>query len=376
MQPLTGLRRRPAVFWAFIVLGFIACNGSTAPPPLSPTSMPTATPATPDPLVKAATLVSLPDDEGAHDAPVEWWYFNGHLTDDSGNQFSYHFVAFQTEATAGITPHLLRLSWADHARAVHLTDEKPALLTVEPTPGRFDIQVSGWRMQGDGSIYDLTFDIGQYSLDLRATSAKPAALHEDSGLVSLGRAGSTFYYSRTRLQVSSTITLADRRLPVHGVSWMDHQWGQLSGPQVGWDWLSLHLEDGSELMAALVWDPDGKESIARYGTYVRPDGSTHILEGGDIALTASDSWTSPTTGTVYPMGWHLAIGSPAMSLDLDPVQRDAEFGDSSYAPAAYWEGAVSVSGRKEGQAISGVGFVELVGYDPRHMQSPLLSPGR
>ena len=257
-----------------------------------------------------------------------------------------------------------------------MTAEKPALLTAEPTLGRFDIPVAGWRMRGDGSIYDLTFDVGQYSLDLRAASAKPAALHQDTGLVSLGRAGDTFYYSRTRLQVSGTITMASRRLSIQGVSWMDHQWGELSGQQVGWDWLSLQLEDGSELMAALVWDPDGHESIGRYGTYVRPDGSTHSLASEDIALTALDSWTSPTTGAVYPMGWHLTIGSPAMSVDLDPVQRDAEFGDSRYAPTAYWEGAVSVTGKKDGQAISGVGFVEMVGYGPRQMQSPLPSPGR
>ena len=146
---------------------------------------------------------------------------------------------------------------------------------------------------------------------------------------------------------------------------MDHQWGQIGAQQVGWDWLSLQLEDGSELMAALVWDPDGHESIGRYGTYVRPDGSAHNLAGGDIELTASDSWTSPTTGAVYPMGWHLAIASPAISVDLDPVLRYAEFGDSSYAPAAYWEGAVTVTGQKEGQAVSGVGFVGAGGLRPQ-----------
>ena len=103
-------------------------------------------------------------------------------------------------------------------------------------------------------------------------------------------------------------------------------------------------------MAALVWDLDGHEPIAQYGTYIGPDGAAHSLEGADIALTASDSWTSPTTGAVYPMGWRLDIGSLAVSVDLDPVQRDAEFGDSSYAPAAYWEGAVSVTGQACGAA--------------------------
>lgn len=197
-------------------------------------------------------------------------------------------------------------------------------------------------------------------------------MHQDTGLIGLGRAGYTFYYSRTRLEVSGTLTLEGRRLSVNGISWMDHQWGEVSGQRVGWDWLSLQLDDGSDLMAALVWDPDGHEPIAQYGTYIGPDGAAHSLEGADIALTASDSWTSPTTGAIYPIGWRLDIGSMAISVDLDPVQRHAEFGDSIYAPAAYWEGAVSVTGQKEGQDVSGVGFVEMVGYAP--MQNLPASP--
>ena len=224
-QSPLGLFRRTAIFWIFIVLTFIACNGSTATLTVAPTSMPAATPGTSENPAKPATSVSLPNDEGAHDAPVEWWYFNGHLTDDTGNRYSYHFVTFQTEAAKSVTPHLLQIIWADHAKEVQLNAEKPALLTAKPTPGQFDISVAGWQMRGDGDKYELTFDIGQYGVDLRATSTKPAALHQDTGLVSLGRAGYTFYYSRTRLEVSGTLTLAGRRLSVNGVSWMDHQWG-------------------------------------------------------------------------------------------------------------------------------------------------------
>lgn len=90
-----------------------------------------------------------------------------------------------------------------------------------------------------------------------------------------------------------------------------------------------------------------------------------------------DCWTNATTGVMFPRGCRLTIGCPAMSVDLDPVQRDAEFWDSNYVPAAYWEGAVSVARQKARQAISEVAFVELVGYDPgQQMRSPFPSPGR
>ena len=50
-------------------------------------------------LATGATAVQLPTDEAAHHAPVEWWYFNGHLagTDAAGHLHCYGFeyVTFQ-----------------------------------------------------------------------------------------------------------------------------------------------------------------------------------------------------------------------------------------------------------------------------------------
>ena len=40
-------------------------------------------------------LINLPADEGAHASGIEWWYFNGHLTDDAARDYSFHFVTFQ-----------------------------------------------------------------------------------------------------------------------------------------------------------------------------------------------------------------------------------------------------------------------------------------
>jgi predicted secreted hydrolase len=74
------------------------------------------------------------------------------------------------------------------------------------------------------------------------------------------------------------------------------------------------------------------------------------------------------------MGWELSVGTLAMDLALTPVQRDAEFAGSRFVPAAYWEGAVSVSGTSGGTAVTGKGFVELVGYDPRQTVPNLPTP--
>lgn len=342
-----------------MALALVACGG--------PKPTPTTTPApanTPIPSVLSSPTrsVNLPDDEGAHATPIEWWYFNGHLSDDSGGMYSYHFVAFQTQRPGGA--QLLQLSWADHDRRLHFTGEKAAFSPAPAAASSFDVRASGWRMFGDGRDYLLAFAAGGYFLDLKAVSTKPASLHQGTGLVDLGPAGETFYYSRTHLHIAGTLTLEGELRPVTGIAWMDHQWGEFSSQRVGWDWVSLQFDDQSELMAVLVWDPEGRRPFASYGTYVATDGAARAVDSNDIALTATGAWTSPATGVTYPMGWELRIASLGLELTLSPAQNQAEFAGSRYVPAPYWEGAASVAGVKGGAAITGRGFVELVGYGP------------
>lgn len=336
----------------------------------APTPTATATPSPTPTLEAPVRSVRLPRDEGAHGTSVEWWYFNGHLTDDRGGKYSYHFVTFQTNRTGGLARQLLQVSWSDLAKDRYLTDETVAFQPLAATPGRFDFQASTWRMRGDGASYELTFTLEGYSVELRATSQKPAALHQGTGLVALGRAGETYYYSRTRLATTGTLTGAGGRRPVTGIAWLDRQWGSFSTQPIGWDWLSLQLNDGSEVMVSLVWDTADRQPIARYGTYVATDGGVHPLDGSHITLTPLGTWTSPNTGAVYPMGWGLDITSLPLTVTLTPEQQEAEFVGRKYLPVAYWEGAVSVAGEKAGVAVSGRGFVELVGYAARGPARP------
>ena len=323
----------------------VACGGS-------------ATPNAPAPLV------TLPADEGPHDSGIEWWYFNGLLTDDRGQEYSFHYVTFQSEATGGAVPHLLQASLGDHTAGNHLTGEQVILDSLDSDATGINIAVNGWEMQGDGQSYNLEFDLEGYSLDLEAVAVRPPTLHHGVGLVSLGPAGDTFYYSRTRLDLTGRITVNGQQSPITGVAWMDHQWGDEISQRVGWDWASVQLDDGSDLMAVMVWDPSDRTPFAGYGTLVSPDGSVLTLEQDDVSITSSEVWTSPVTGIEYPSGWTLTIPSLDLRLDLEPVLVDSEFAGSRYTPAVYWEGEVRISGTRNGQTVGGRGFVELVGYDP------------
>ena len=345
------------VFFAVFFMA-AACGGS-ATPAADTTSQP---------------LVFLPKDEGPHDAGIEWWYFNGLLTDDRGREYSFHYVAFQGEAAGAAVPYLLQASLGDHAAGEHLTGERVLLDTLDRNAVGVEVRVNGWEMQGDGDVYGLKFDLAEYTLDLRAVSTKPPVLHEGVGLVSLGPAGDIFYYSRTRLDVTGTMAIAGEQRPVTGSAWMDHQWGDVIGQRVGWDWASVQLDDGSDLMAVMLWDPSDRTPLSGYGTLVSPDGSALTLKQDDVSISSDEIWTSPATGIEYPSGWTLTVLSLDLSLELEPVLVDSEFAGSRYTPAAYWEGEVRVSGTRQGRSIGGRGFVELVGYDPRQLGGAAASP--
>ena len=312
-------------------------------------------------------LINLPVDEGAHSSGIEWWYFNGHLTDDAARDYSFHFVTFQigsnySEGDASQGGQLAQLSWADHANQVYLTGEKVSLRPPDPVPGNFDFDLSGWQMSGDGKEYALAFDTGTYSASIGAISVKPAAFHQKAGFVDLGPAGDTFYYTRPRLELVGTLNINGIDRPVTGTGWMDHQWGDFVSRQVSWDWMSLQLDDGSELMAVLVWNPERRQPFTSYGTFIANDGTVRNLVDGDVNLTPTGAWTSPSTGVVYPMGWELNVEPLSLELTLSPPQRYAEFPSSRYGPPGYWEGAVAISGSADGSPVTGKGFVELVGY--------------
>ena len=321
--------------------------------------------------------MQLPHDEGVHASPLEWWYFNGHVATEDGRVFSYHFVTFQSVLADGFTPRLAQLSWADHDMDLHLTAEQPDLPVLETSSGEFDLSIADWRMSGDSQTYHLSFQIGDYSVELEADSRKPAVLHHDTGLVDLGIAGKTYYYSRTDLETSGTVSVSGDSLPVTGVSWFDHQWGDFSTAQIGWDWLSLNLDDGSDIMVSVVWEQADRKHIAAYGTYVPADSPPIHLPAADISLEPTGTWTSPDTQRASIPWAGTSSSTPwIMGLVLTPAIEEAEFAISTFIPVIYWEGAVSATGSKGGIDVSGRGFVEMVGYVPSDPIAPPTPPAQ
>ena len=166
------------------------------------------------------------------------------------------------------------------------------------------------------------------------------------------------------MDLSGTLTVEGRELEVTGRAWMDHQWGDfaVSGYPTGWQWFSVSMENGNELMVAEAREADGQKIV--YGTLVDPSGTTTHIDGEDISIDVVGSWTSPHTGGEYPAGWSIGIPLHDLAITLTPIYDDQEFTLAFPPNTIYWEGLVETDITFGGESVGGSGYVELVGYIP------------
>jgi Predicted secreted hydrolase len=163
------------------------------------------------------------------------------------------------------------------------------------------------------------------------------------------------------LETNGTVSVGDKPFSVTGTSWMDREWSTsaLSNEQSGWDWFALQLSDNTELMFYQLRRKDGQHDSNSSGSYITPDNIKISLKDHDATITPLDSWKSPHSKISYPSRWRLSVPSQALELEIVPLINDQEL-NVSYR---YWEGAVKVTGTKQGKPISGQGYVELAGYN-------------
>ena len=142
---------------------------------------------------------------------------------------------------------------------------------------------------------------------------------------------------------------------------MDKEFGSnpLEAGQVGWDWFSLQLKDGRDVMLYVLRDEEGAVGYAS-GTMVGVSGETRTLAKDDFELVATDTWTSVDGVTTYPSRWRLSIPSADLVFYIQPELSDQENRSTIIPTMRYWEGVVTVRERTGGEI--GRGYVELTGY--------------
>ncbi len=330
----------------------------------------------------------FPRDHAAHpEFRTEWWYYTGHL-ESGGAEFGYQITFFRVALDTAWRTN--RSAWAPRelviahaaftdvgARRFRFDERiaRPALGMAGADSSRYRAWIDDWSagLGPDGRTHVLRAVVRgapgrseDVAIELELDPGKTPVVHGDRGVSqkSSGAGNASHYYSLTRMPTRGRIIRAGREQRVTGTSWMDHEFGssQLGADQVGWDWFSIQLEDGRDLMLYRLRLRDGGTEPLSSGTLVERDGRARRLKLEEFELTPLSMWKSARTGGSYPARWRLRVASAGIDLVLDPRVADQELVTGTTGGIAYWEGAVAVAGTSRGQRVTGRGYVELTGY--------------
>ena len=341
------------------------------------------------PLVPARPgyVYAFPRDHGSHDDyGLEWWYFTGHLYDQSARRFGYE-VTFFRKAINDVRVREHPSRWAlRHLYFAHLalTDVEGATFSFSEKlsraafgkagadPGRMKVWIDRWNLEPVTEEHQqlrLTAHDAGLGVDLTLTLNKPPVIHGREGISrkGAGPGQASHYYSLTRLATRGTVRVRGEPFEVTGASWMDHEFGSggLGKDQVGWDWFSVQFDSNVEFMLYLLRKRDGSHDPASSGTLILPDGTSRHLTRADFVVRTTDQWISPHTRAEYPAKWIVEIPSIPLEVTITPVLPDQELRTENSTRVTYWEGAVDVRGHYQNAPVTGTGYVELTGYaDP------------
>ena len=349
--------------------------------------------------------MSFPQDHGTHDQfDIEWWYLTANLQDEAGDPYGLQWTLFRfknsrprsSQAEGNNSSSSLKNSpitlnestvsldkkWHNdqiymahasiHSLDTHWFSEKFARggvgnagLTVLP----LNLFIDDWQWlnsDGDTGLFPstLTFSATNTSKPNAEASATftlnqtgPLVQHGDNGFSVKSNSGhASHYYSAPFISIEGELTQAidtvtTAPIKLKGQAWFDKEWtSQLldTGTQ-GWDWLSLHLDDGNKIMAFRMRLKNQDDYVT--GSYITSTGEQIALQPGDLTLQPVS--VKKVDGRQLPLIWKLIIPSKKIDLTISTL-KDKQWNN---AAVPYYEGMVKIEG-----SHGGVGFLELTGY--------------
>ncbi len=334
--------------------------------------------------VKRGVPLIFPQDHFPHpDYRIEWWYMTANLKDQQGQDWGLQWTLFRQSLSpdANLEGWDSDQIWMAHA-AVTTPDkhffaqrfsrggiDQAGVNQLTGSNG-FDAWIDDWRWQSASDTLfpsTLEFNVGDHKVSLELNSKDDWVLNGDAGFSQKSAQGqASYYYSQPNITVKGTVKTEDKTIPLSGNAWLDREWSSqaLAQNQKGWDWFSLHLDDGNKLMVYQLRHDTGNDWIS--GSWISAEGEVTPLGKGDIELNSSSEsqiTSNNNRSITLPLDWTISVSTsnlPALnrSLTIKPLY-DEQWLSTSFP---YWEGVVLVSDDK-GQSV-GKGYMELTGYQP------------
>jgi predicted secreted hydrolase len=329
----------------------------------------------------------FPKDHGSHPGyRTEWWYYTGNLEAETGNRYGFQLTFFRSQINSPgdekrwPQPHSAwrtRQVYLGHAAITdilknrHLQSELMARGTLkmagvfQTTTGTL-VFIKNWSTNIGADRHLLKAVTDAFSCELTLKPAKPPVLHGQAGYSLKGSTPerASCYYSISRLKTDGDLTIGGKKMAVHGLSWMDHEFSTaaLEPGIIGWDWFSLQLSDQTEIMLYLMRNEQGRLSQASSGTFIDISGRPRPLTKDDFRVDVLDTWKSPRSRAVYPVHWRLTVFPLAIRLTAKANILDQEMQTQATTGVTYWEGSISIKGSVGKSPVKGSGYAELTGY--------------
>ncbi len=326
--------------------------------------------------------LTFPADHGLHpEAQTEWWYLQGIVETDEGRELAVFLSMLRhdpgSDRLAGVRPPLApgaaMLGWACVAdlQTGERVSERWTGGAV-PAPGHhvvgtedwFSIRAGRWQTWGGGGRFTWQAPTALGDLTVHATPTTAplivAGPNQPAGEAASGRhhlaAADYSYAVLPRVALHGALERRGEVTPLSGTGWVEHQYGFIYSPRyLGWWWAVVMLDDGTDLLLVNVLPRDPAVGVETLGTVRRPGEGAEST--GAFELQPLGTWTSARTGATYPSGLRAVVPGEDLELELLPRRVDSEW---RVKPAPIWEGPVTVSGTRGGEAVTGWGFVEYL----------------
>lgn len=312
----------------------------------------------------------FPADHGPHpDYRIEWWYLTADLKGADGKAYGVQWTLFRSALAPGAkadwsSPQIWMGNAAITTPTAHYVSERlsrdgAGAAGVDATP--FAAWIDDWQMKSllkagsaaDAlSLIDLRATGSNFRYDLQLSARGPIVAQGEGGYSVKSAGGqASNYYSQPFYAAEGVLKLPDGDVAVTGEAWLDREWSSqpLSSDQTGWDWFSLHLENGEKLMGFRLRDSGAGFTSA---TWIAADGTPTPLPAG--ALTITPLKTTDVAGHKVPTEWRLDIPTRHFSVTTTPLNAQAWM--ATRFP--YWEGPISFEGSQKGR-----GYLEMTGYN-------------
>jgi predicted secreted hydrolase len=323
----------------------------------------------------------FPRDHFNHPAyQTEWWYYTGNVTSQDGRRFGFELTFFRQATNRGSDKNktwdvqdlylahaaLSDLDGGKFYHAERLNRRGPGIAGARESEQK--VWNGNWQVHWKDEDQHLQAIDENFALNLDLHPEKPPVIQGENGISqkSAGPGHASHYISLTRIATTGNIELHGKSYQIRGLTWMDHEFftSALDAAQEGWDWLAMQFDDHTELMLYHFRRKDGSGDPYSSGTYIDAQGKTMHLRAADFTLAPSGvTWKSPATHATYPIGWKIQIPKLGISLDAKTALASQELTAPADRSPSYWEGAITLSGTRNAAPITGLGYLELTGYD-------------